>query len=96
MLLVGYLADLMKIWKLLTITNIIVLSFYLLVLIDLAKHDCNDISMLFSVGYCLSLGVHMLAFMLCITWLSKIVNELTRATIFNVNGIIGSIAILVF
>lgn len=49
---------------------------------------------MFDVGFIIVDGFHPCIFMLCITIISKSVGERTRGSMFFLNGMIGSIGIL--
>ena len=92
----GYVADRVALWKLITVVNFMVMGLYAIMIGDIVRYKGTDISEGFTIGYCGALCVYHTSFMLALTWLSKILNEHTRGTIFNVNGFIGSTGILIF
>lgn len=91
----GYLADKFKVWKLLMIVNYIVFGFFTLALYDIWRTQAKDITYLYDIGYSLSMGFHSVAYMLCITYLARIVNDQTRGTMFSFNGFIGSVGVVI-
>lgn len=90
-LIFGYIADKIKLWKLISGVNVVILGFYALMIGDILRFKSQNMSISFTIGFCGALCVYHTAFMLALTWLSKILNEHTRGTIFNLNGFVGSL-----
>lgn len=94
-LFVGWLSDRVQAYKLNIVINFIILGFEYLLIQDMLNNDEEWFTIWFDISFVIVLGIHVCVFMLCITMISKLCNETTRGTIFNVNGMIGSIFILV-
>ena len=90
----GYLADRFKVWKLLMFVNYIVFGFFCLALYDIWSSKATNIGYLYDIGYSISQGFHSVAYMLCITYLARIVNDQTRGTMFSFNGFVGSLGVV--
>jgi len=76
---IGYISDHVKIWKLVTILNIVVIAFFCVLLYTLTPDVCNLNSM-FDVGFIGIYGLWGLSYYTYNTLLQKIVNERTRAS----------------
>ena len=48
----GYWSDKIKVWKVVSIVNVIISVFLGLMLWDLFSNDCDDLSIWYDVGYC--------------------------------------------
>ena len=96
---VGPLSDKFQIHKIMTLVNIVVLLSFMPAWFDLNKFDQDETHSLgwyFDVGFVLILGVPVCSFMLSITMIAKLCNEKTRGTMFTLNGLCGSVSILLF
>ena len=78
------------------IVNTVIISFYVLTIFDIASNDCKNITILFDIGFSVTLGLHSLPYMLGIIMLAKVCNPHTRGTIFYFLNLIGSLVIMIF
>ena len=93
-LIIGKLSDKFPLWKVWAVINCVVIFFCSMMVIDMLNHDQRDLSIWFDIGNIGALGTYVSAYMVSIIYLSKLCNPNTRATIFNVNGLAGSIFVL--
>jgi len=63
---------------------------------DVAKNPLDDLGFLYDLGFILSIGAHVSTFMLTITVMSKLCSSKTRGSMFALNGLAGSISVLIF
>jgi MFS family permease len=91
---VGYLSDRVKIYKLIFVISLIIVTGAWLIVYDI--WNSPDITKTFDLGFVMCQGFHPTVFMLCVTTISKSCGEKTRGSMFFLNGTIGSIAILLF
>jgi len=94
-ILLGYLSDRVKIYKLMMIVNFFVVLFMVLLVYDVAKNPLEDLGLVFDIGFTLALGTHVCTFMLCITSMAKLCSANTRGSMFALNGLAGSTGILI-
>ena len=93
---VGYTCDKIKPWLVLAACNFLVLVFSILILVDMNSLQEQDLGILFDVGFVGQQSLGSITFMVCMTYLSKVCNPITRGTIFNLNGFIGSTFLMPF
>ena len=92
-LIVGFYSDRIKIFHLMTGTNIVVLFFLGMMVYDVASHELEDLGLLFYIGYTMALGLHICTFMLSISQMSKLVSAATRGSMLSLNAVAGSACI---
>mmetsp|Transcript_8271 Transcript_8271/g.13837 ORF Transcript_8271/g.13837 Transcript_8271/m.13837 type:complete len:92 (+) Transcript_8271:1145-1420(+) len=88
-------SDTYKIYKILNVTNVIMIIFtgfeiYRIQCFDIAE----SIDWMYDVAFIIVQGIYCSTFMLNMTILALICSENTRATMFSINSIFGSFAIL--
>ena len=91
---IGFVADKVSSYKILTINNIFV-SCVDLAMIAQVNSGLENLGPLFDVGLVLGIGFHTINFMLSLTIISKLSNEQTRGSMFALNAVFGSMGILV-
>lgn len=96
-LLFGYLSDYIKIYKLSIVINIIILTFFILLVYTISDNEesLEKLGRLFDVSLIIAYGCYVSTFMNSITTLSKLCSEKTRGSMFALNGLIGGIGVLV-
>ena len=85
----------MKIWKLLTAINIIVLGFNGLLLYNLYQDECQ-IVFLFDLCFTVDYSFYTCSYIACYALINKLVNKRTRGTMMALNSLAGSIVIAIF
>ena len=66
-----------------------------MVLFNIAYYDAKDISAYFGVGLAIALSTDKINAMVSIIYLSKIVNQHIRGTMFSAMGMFGNVALLI-
>lgn len=95
-LFVGYLCDKMRPWLVMTVSNIMVIGFSILIILDMDDHDQSELSILYDVGFVGTQCLQVISYMISVTYLAMVCNPMTRGTIFNLNGFFGSTILMLF
>ena len=94
-LIVGYYSDRVKIYYLMTGVNLSLVLCLGLLVYDVAVNDVGELGLIFDVGFTFALGINMNTFMLAISQMAKLVSAETRGSMLALNGLAGSLCILV-
>lgn len=98
-LMIGPMSDTFPIHKIMTFVNILVLASFLPAWLDISQFDqdaTHHLGWYFDIGFILTMAFSVCSFMLSLTMIAKLCNEKTRGTMFCLNALVGSLAILVF
>lgn len=93
---IAKLCDIFKTYKVLLCLNAINLCFELLLITDMIDHHQQDFSIVYDVSFVLLSSLACSYYSSAIIYLSKICGPTSRATIFSMNGVVGSSGIIVF
>ena len=85
----------MKIYKLMTGVNVVLVIVLSMIVYDVARNDITDLGLMFDICFTLALGIHICTFMLSISQMSKLVSAETRGSMLALNGVAGSLCILI-
>ena len=94
-LLFGWISDRVKIYKTILLTNIGILASGFMMLYAIYSGQGKALSILFYLGFVLTMVIRCLQFMTAVNLISRITSDQTRGTMFAFNGIMASIGITV-
>jgi len=93
-LLVGYLGDKIRLWKLFTAVNLLLLISYSILLRQIRSNSCT-LPKLFDLAFILINGLNICTFIVSLILISKLCNSQTRGVMFAVSSLVGSLGTLI-